>query len=106
METITIEYHPDSLERFSQNGRILHKIGVGRMKSPGHPAGNQQSYSQAAFFSSVARQIRFPVFYKKKNNSLTYMGEYILMKYSKKESFEGFTYFSYTLHRAQKDFKG
>jgi len=97
-QTIIINHHPASIERFTQGGRVLTKIGVGRMKSPGHPGGNQQLHTQLPFFRSVSKQRVFPVFWVK-NSKTMYMGDYKLSSYGKRQSFEGFTYFSFTMHR-------
>ena len=98
IEVITIEYHPNSLEGFRINGNVLTKIGVGRLKSPGQPAGNQIYYNQVDFIRTAGKQKRFPV-YHKVGETVTYMGEYSLDCIYKRHSFEGFTYFSYTLRR-------
>lgn len=93
-DNITIVESPDSLERFTQGGNVLYKLGVGRFRSPGHPAGNQQLHSQMPFFRAASTQLRFNVY-----RNTVYMGQYALVDYCKKVSFEGFTYFLFTLHR-------
>ena len=95
---ITIVYHPNSLEGFRVNGNVLTKIGVGRLKSPGQPGGNQMYHSQVDFIRAAGKQRRFPV-YHRVGETDTYMGEYSLDCIYKRHSFEGFTYFSYTLRR-------
>lgn len=102
VESIEIFEHPTSLEKFTQGGKVLNKIGIGRMLSPGHPAGNQQLHSQVAFFkSSVRLQGGLPV-YKSSNGKRIFMGNYVLVDYKKRMSFEGFTYFLFILHRREK----
>lgn len=98
MTSIYVDYDPNSLERFEQGGNVLKILGKGRMKTPGHPAGNQQYSSQAPFVRAASLQKVFPVYYRMKS-VLAYMGEYALDSMTKKESFEGFTYFLFTLHR-------
>jgi hypothetical protein len=98
MTSIYVDYDPNSLERFEQGGNVLKILGKGRMKTPGHPAGNQQYSSQAPFVRAASLQKLFPVYYRMKS-VLAYMGEYSLQSMTKKESFEGFTYFLFTLHR-------
>lgn len=100
-QPIIINYHPQSLERFENNGHILKKIGVGRMASPGRPGGNQQYYSQLEFVRTLKVQRLFPVFYNM-GHKIEYMGEYALETFTKRQSFEGFTYFIYTMHRKKK----
>lgn len=95
---IVIEYHPESLEGFENQGNILKMLGTGRMKTPGHPAGNQQYSSQAPFLRAASVQRVFPV-YSRVDSVDTYMGKYSIDSFRKKQSFEGFTYFVFTLHR-------
>ena len=97
-QSITVTYHPNSLEGFDSRGHILTILGAGRMTTPGHPAGNQQYSSQSKFFRAASIQKTFPV-YHKVGESVTYMGEYAFNSFQKKQSFEGFTYFSITLYR-------
>ena len=95
---IEIIEHPKSLEKFTQHGNILYKLGVGKFLTPGHPAGNQQLHSQMPFFNSAARH-NFQVYTKNIDGSSDYMGEYVLHDYKKKLSFEGFSYFLFMLRR-------
>jgi hypothetical protein len=97
-ETITVDYHPNSLERFENKGNILKILGKGRMKTPGHPAGNQQYSSQVPFLRAAMLQRSFPVYHRVYSVS-TFMGEYTLVSMKKMQTFEGFTYFFFTLHR-------
>ena len=98
---VDIIEHPKSLERFTQNGNILYKLGVGKFLSPGHPAGNQQLHSQIPFFNSAARYY-FHVYKIPIGEEPQYMGEYVLESYTKKSSFEGFSYFLFRLRRQKK----
>lgn len=97
-QSITVTYHPNSLEGFDSRGHILTILGAGRVTTPGHPAGNQQYSSQGKFFRAASIQKTFPV-YHKVDESVTYMGEYAFDSFKKKQSFEGFTYFAITLYR-------
>jgi len=104
VESVEIHEHPNSLEKFTQGGKVLFKIGVGRMLSPGHPAGNQQLHSQMPFFkSSYLLSINggLPV-YRLTYGKRVFMGNYVLVDYKKRMSFEGFTYFLFILHRREK----
>jgi hypothetical protein len=94
---IVLQYHPDSLEGFCNGGNMLKIIGSGRIRSPGHPAGNQQYHSQG-FIRLASVQRLFPAYFCHGSLKI-YMGEYQLHSFAKKESFEGFTYFLYTLIR-------
>jgi hypothetical protein len=99
---IEIVEHPKSLERFAQHDNILHKLGVGKFLSPGHPAGNQQLHSQMPFFNSASKH-NFQVYKKALNGETHYMGEYMLEDYKKKMSFEGFSYFLFRLRRRKNE---
>lgn len=103
VETITVIHHPDSLEGFDVNGHRLRILGSGRKSTPGHPVANQQYASQLNFLKAASTQRLFPV-YHRVGTTETYMGEYSLNSFRKKESFEGFTYFLFTLHRKTKPF--
>ena len=95
---ILVHYHPDSLEGFYTGGNTLRIIGAGRMRSPGHPAGNQQYHSQLPFLRLASVQRLFPAYYCDGSVKI-HMGDYALHSFQKKESFEGFTYFVFTLLR-------
>lgn len=95
---ILVEYHPDSLEGFYNGGNTLRVIGAGRMRSPGHPAGNQQYHSQLAFLRLASVQRLFPAYYSCGPVKI-HMGDYALHSFKKKQSFEGFVYFVFTLLR-------
>jgi len=95
---IEIVEHPKSLERFTQHGNILYKVGVGKFLNPGHPAGNQQLHSQMPFFKSAAKH-NFQVYKRATDGESQYMGEYLLDDYKKKMSFEGFSYFQFKMRR-------
>jgi len=94
-----IQESPNSLERFENGGRVLYKLGKGRLMGPGHPAGNQQYYQQLSFFKQSALQRLFPVFVIRQDGSRFFAGQYEYDSIKKKESFEGFTYFLIKLLR-------
>ena len=98
MSELLIHYHPNSLEGFCNGGNTLKMIGVGRQRTPGHPAGNQQYHSQMAFLRLAYTQRLFPAYYVDGDMKI-YMGEYSVYSLKKKQSFEGFTYFLFTLIR-------
>jgi hypothetical protein len=98
MSEILIHYHPNSLEGFYNGGNSLRMIGAGRLCSPGHPAGNQQYHSQLPFLRQASKQWLFPAYYCCGPVKI-HMGDYTVHSFKKKESFEGFTYFLFTLHR-------
>lgn len=89
----------DSLEGFYRGGNKLTLIGVGMMKSPGHPSGNQQFHSQISFLRLLSKEKVLPMYCKRLDGVSIYMGEYSLQTFKKRTSFEGFGYFEYTLLR-------
>jgi len=93
--------HPKSLEQISQGGHIIHIIGNGVLRSPGHPAGNQIFAKQLPFFGLIKKQAHFPIFYMELNGDVVYMGCYSMLDYKKKVSFEGFSYFEYKMARVK-----
>lgn len=101
VECIIVEDAVGSLERFDFGGRFLWKVGKGRMKSPGHPGGNQMFYNQIPFIKTSARQRLFPVFRKLTGGKYVYYGKYEYSLFRKRESFEGFTYFVFKMLRRE-----
>ena len=93
--------HPDSLESIERDGQIVKVIGKGIMKSPGHPAGNQQSFSQMPFLQhSTMEPYLFSIYNRNTALRTEYMGKYKLLWYKIKISFEGFRYYEYTMARS------
>jgi hypothetical protein len=92
--------HKDSLEKIERGGQIVKIIGKGIIKSPGYPAGNQQYHTQLPFLiESTKEPYLFPVFNKKQNGNISYLGKYKILNYQIKISFNGFRYFEYTMMR-------
>ena len=91
-----------SLEHFQQAGNKLILIGNGIVKSPGHPAGNQQYCSQMDFLRLLYKNTYVAVNYRKLDGTTLLMGEYYFKAMAKRQSFEGFTYFEYTFIRTSK----
>jgi hypothetical protein len=92
-----------SIVRFVQGGNKLILIGNGIVKSPGHPAGNQQYSSQVPIINSLIKSSHINVTYKKLDGSTVFMGEYYFTGISKRVSFEGFSYFQFTFIRKNKN---
>lgn len=100
--SIVIKDHKDSLESIQMDGRVVYIIGPGVLKSPGHPAGNQQIYRQLIIFNIAStRPFLFKIYNKDLNNHTEYLGEYRLIDYKIKISFEGFRYYEYKLLRVK-----
>jgi len=105
VETIDLEVREaiGSIERFEQGGNKLILIGNGIVRSPGHPAGNQQYSSQVPIITSLVKSSHINVTYKKLDGSVVFMGEYYFNSISKRVSFEGFSYFQFVLIRKNKN---
>jgi hypothetical protein len=98
---IIIKEHCDSLESVERRGQIVKVVGKGIMKSPGHPAGNQQYTSQKKILNILTTSpFLIPIYKEYLNNTMEYLGEYTLHEFKIKESFEGFRYFEYTMIRS------
>jgi hypothetical protein len=98
--SLIVKEHKDSLETIERRGQIVKVLGKGLMKSPGHPAGNQQYSSQLSFLNYLSKKPYVISIYKVDlKEKLTYLGEYRLLDMKIKESFEGFRYFEYTMSR-------
>lgn len=88
--------HKDSLESIQYGGRFVTLVGKGILKSPGHPAGNQQYYNQLDILrNSSIKPYLFNIFRRSLHNKTTFLGMYTLHDYKIKESFEGFRYFEF-----------
>jgi hypothetical protein len=99
--------HPDSLEKIERDGQIVNIIGKGIMKSPGHPAGNQQYHRQIPFLEhSSKKPYLFKVYNKDTLGRIEYLGEYRILRFKIKMSFEGFRYYSFTMVRSVRSMPG
>jgi hypothetical protein len=93
--------HPDSLEKIERDGQIVKVLGKGVMKSPGHPAGNQQYYRQLPFLQHSSIKPYLSLIYNKDTfGRIEYLGQYKLLSFKIKMAFEGFRYFEFTMMRA------
>lgn len=99
--------HKDSLEKIERDGKIVKVLGKGIMKSPGHPAGNQQNYNQIPFLlhASIKPHL-FPIYNKDYANRIEYLGQYKLLSFKIRMSFEGFRYYEYTMMRSVRSTPG
>jgi hypothetical protein len=99
---IVVEDHKDSIEKIERDGQIIKIIGRGPMKSPGHPAGNQSNERQIPLF----RAGRFLVYNKDLEKRIEYLGEYVILGYKIKRSFEGFRFYEFTIKRVIRSMPG
>ena len=94
-----------SLDSVKQGGQVLYKVGIGRMKSPGHPAGNQMYYRQMPIINSLRKYQRVPVFRSISSNMpnlVEYLGMYRFNELKIGMSFEGFKYYIFKMYRQAK----
>jgi len=95
-----------SYHKILYEGKIIEYVGVGPMRSHGHPYGNQQFARQKSYFTTYGKSIRIPVFYTKIDGTITLLGKYIVDGWSKKLSDEGFAYFCFKLRRVERGSSG
>ena len=99
--------HPGSLESIEREGQIVKVLGKGIMKSPGHPAGNQQYCSQIPFLSYASiKPYLFPIYNRDYANRIEYLGKYKLLHFKIRISFEGFRYYEFTMVRSVRSTPG
>jgi hypothetical protein len=95
-----IKDHPASLESIERDGQIVKVLGKGKMKSPGHPAGNQQYHRQVDILQTACKHPHlFPIFNMDTNRNIFLLGLYKLLNYKIKLSDEGFSYYEFTMMR-------
>jgi hypothetical protein len=99
---VTITDDCESLEHVNDNRHIVKIIGVGAMKSPGHPAGNQCFRQQKPFIKALITQGQVPVLHKFTNGVVEYLGMYRHLTTTIKLSDAGFRYYEYKLQRYNK----
>jgi hypothetical protein len=99
---IKISDHPNSLESMNSSKNLIKILGSGKMKSPGHPAGNQNIANQHTFIKALIKNSQIPVLHKYENGMIEYLGLYRHLLTNIKVSNEGFRYYEYTLQRYNK----
>jgi hypothetical protein len=96
---LEITDHPKSLNQIIRNNAIIYYVGKGLKSSPGYPSGNQMLYNQLPLLHKFIKDYHVKVFQKKVDDRVYYLGSYNLLRYRKKMSFSGFTYFEFILSR-------
>ena len=96
---VNISTDSDSLDRVRSDLRVVYKVGLGGMKTPGHPSGNQMYYRQAPILDSLKKYASLPVIIKYSDGCIQYLGMFKYKCLRIKTSFEGFKYYEFELHR-------
>lgn len=99
ISSLKITDHPDTYHRCTHSDRLIHYVGVGRTRSPGHPAGNQSECKQFPFRRSWVLQNPFPVLRKRYDETVVLLGYYYVDGISKRVGNEGFAYFQILLRQ-------
>lgn len=88
-----------SLDCIAQGGQVIYKVGIGLMKGPSHPAGNQMYYRQRPILCSLEKYGKVPVMRFDKYGTIEYLGMYTYNDLKIGMSFEGFKYYIFKMHR-------
>jgi len=96
---LQITDHQKSLNDVIRNGAIIYYVGEGIKSAPGYPSGNQMLYNQIPLLRKFGKDYFVKVFQKKIDGLVYHLGSYTLLRYRKKMSFTGFTYFEFILSR-------
>jgi hypothetical protein len=99
MYVIKITDYPGSLEKIRDDKNIVIAIGCGKMKSPGHPSGNQQNINQLPILQTLINFRQIPVLHKFRNGTVEYLGMFRHLDTKIKVSNEGFRYYEYKMQR-------
>ena len=99
ISSLKLTDHPDTYNRCVNSDRVIYYVGVGRTRSPGHPAGNHSEYKQTPFRRSWIRQNPFPVLRKRCDDTVVLLGYYYVDGISKRVGNEGFAYFQILLRQ-------
>jgi len=98
---VNISTDLDSLDRVRSDLRVVYKVGLGGMKTPGHPSGNQMYYRQAPILDSLKKYASLPVLVRYSDGFIQYLGMFKYKCLRIKTSFEGFKYYEFELHRVR-----
>lgn len=99
ISSLKITDHPDTYHRCTHTNRVIHYVGAGRTRSPGHPAGNHSEYKQTPFRRSWLLQNPFPVLRKRYDETVVLLGYYYVDGICKRVGNEGFAYFQILLRQ-------
>jgi len=89
----------ESLDRVREDLRVVYKVGIGLMKSPSHPSGNQLYHRQFPIIESLKKYKSLPVLRIWPDGTTEYFGRYKYDELRCKISDEGFKYYEFKLQR-------
>jgi hypothetical protein len=99
VECVKITDHYESYHWISSNKAIIRYVGIGPLKSPGHPSSNQQYDRQQPFLDSWGKRTPICVLLKDYDGNVMCMGMYNVRNMRKCMGNEGLTYFTFELIR-------
>jgi len=99
ISSVKVTDHRDSYIQLRNGNRTIYYVGIGRTKSPGHPASNQNQRKQEPFRRSWALQNSFPVLHKRYDGTVEFLGNYRVVDIRKRLAYEGFAYFEIELRQ-------
>ena len=99
IESLKITAHAESYHTISANTAIIQYVGVGQLRSPGHPASNQQYYRQEPFLNSLRVGNKICVLHQGLQGTVSLLGYYKVRGLRKYMGNEGFSYFRAELIR-------
>lgn len=89
----------ESLDRVREDLRVVYKVGIGLMKSPGHPSGNQLYHRQFPIIASLQKYKSLPVLRVWPDGTTEYFGRYKYEELYPRLTPEGFKYYEFKLQR-------
>ena len=89
----------ESLDRVREDLRVVYKVGLGLMKSPSHPSGNQLYQRQLPVIESLQKYKTLPVLRVWPDGTTEYFGRYKFDALRCKITNEGFKYYEFKLQR-------
>jgi len=99
IESLKITDDPESYNTISANKAIIQYVGFGAMRSPGHPASNQQYNRQTPFLDSWRAGNKICVLHQTHADTVCLLGYYKVRDLRKYMGNEGFAYFRAELIR-------
>ena len=97
MFIVKLSADADSLDHVRDDLRFVYKVGLGIMKSPGHPSGNQFYQRQLPIIESMQKYRKLPVLLVWPDGITEYFGMYKYYDLKLKIAPSGFKYYEFKL---------